>query len=58
MVTKICSIKAWEKWKLSEDSRVKSEGNQVCQVMIKFISNDEVDKLKLSNDEVDKKKKA
>ena len=40
--------------KLSEHSRLKREGNQVSQLMLKLMSNVEVDKLKLYNDEVDK----
>ena len=40
--------------KLSEDSRLEIKGNRLWQVLMKLMSNDEVDKLKLHHNEVDK----
>ena len=42
------------KGKLSGDSSLEREGNQVLYIMMKLTSNDEVDELELHNGEVDK----
>ena len=54
MVTSICSIETWKQMEVFR--RFKREGNQVRQVIMKLMSNDEVNNLKLSNNKADKKK--
>ena len=56
MVTSVHSIETWKQMEVVR--RFEREGNQVWKVMMKLMSNDEVDKLKLNNNEVDKKKNA
>ena len=55
MVTSIHSIKTWKQMDIAR--RFEREGNQVWYVMMKLMSNDKVDKLKLNNNEVDKEKR-
>ena len=56
MVTSVHSIETWKQMEVVR--RFEREGNQVWKVMMKLMSNDEVDKLKLNNNEVHKKKNA